>query len=115
MRGSIEDMISAMQTRIDELEGGVAAATDIKAADLDNDDEYLERLCVEVENLVTQQYDADVYIDDSSVPEGIVVQFGDGFEFSFPISDIEANWDDLKNDADIIAQDAIEAYEDSME
>lgn len=115
MRGSIEDMISAMQTRIDELEGGVAAATDIKAADLDDDSEYLESLCVEVENFVRQQYDADVYIDDSSVPEGIVVQFADGFEFSFPSADIVANWDDLKTDADIIAQDAIEAYEDSME
>ena len=115
MRGSIEDMIAAMQGRIDELEGGVTSATTIEAAGLDRDDEYLERLCVEVENFVTQQYDADVYIDDSSIPEGIVVQFDGGFEFSFPISDIVPDWDDLNNDADIIAKDAIEAYEDSME
>lgn len=115
MKGSIEDMIAAMQARVDELEGGVTSATDIKAADVYEDSEYLERLCVEVENFVTQQYDADVYLDDSSVPEGIAVQFDGGFEFTFPVSDIVANWDDLKNDADIIAQDAIDAYEESME
>lgn len=111
-KGSLEDMMQAFEGRLKELGGDVMSSCN-SAVDIESDDEYLDYLCNEIESyLGTEGFDAYVYVDTDSVPEGITVHFDTAddslLEFSIPLEDIEPNWDDISSDADTIAQDAID-------
>lgn len=110
--GSLEEMQQAFEDKLAELGGDVMSSCN-SAIDIQEDDEYLDQLCTEVQHYLDQEgYDAYVHIDTDSVPEGLAVEFEDSsVTFSIPLEDIEPNWDDLMNDADTIAKDAIDFYD----
>lgn len=100
-RGSLEDMLNAVEDRIDELESGVDSASKISSDDMidaasrSSEDTYLDELSQAVQNDIKNEVN-DLDIQTDGVGEAVVVvinYMGNIIEFNVPFADLSMGSD----------------------